>query len=144
MQHVAIMRSSWKLTQKILSGEKVIESRWYKTKHAPYNKIQAGDTIYFKDCGKGVCISADVCKVLQFDSLTPLKVHKLLLSYGKADGITKDDFNFFYQLFKDKTYCILIFLDHPTEIEPFTISKKGFGAMASWICIDDIEKIRLQ
>lgn len=31
MEHVAIMRKSWGLTDKILSGQKKIESRWYKT-----------------------------------------------------------------------------------------------------------------
>lgn len=30
MEHVAIMKKSWGLTRKILSGEKTIESRWYR------------------------------------------------------------------------------------------------------------------
>jgi len=35
MDHVAIMKKSWKLTEKILSGEEKIESRWYKSKYSP-------------------------------------------------------------------------------------------------------------
>jgi len=30
MQHIAIMKKSWRLTEKILAGEKTLETRWYK------------------------------------------------------------------------------------------------------------------
>ena len=40
MEHLAIMRKSWNLTNKILTGEKKIESRWYKNKYAPWDKIK--------------------------------------------------------------------------------------------------------
>ena len=40
MEHLAIMRKSWNLTNKILTGEKKIESRWYKNKYVPWNKIK--------------------------------------------------------------------------------------------------------
>jgi len=33
MEHVAIMRKAWGLTDKILSGQKKIESRWYSVKY---------------------------------------------------------------------------------------------------------------
>lgn len=52
MHHVAIMKPSWKLIPKILSGEKTIESRWYQTRRAPWNGIAAGDVVYFKDSGE--------------------------------------------------------------------------------------------
>ena len=77
MDHVAIMRKSWGLTQKILTGEKKIESRWYKFKRAPWNQIRSGDTIYFKDSGEPVRIRAKVSKVLQFSDLTPARVKNL-------------------------------------------------------------------
>ena len=32
MEHVAIMKKSWGLIEKILSEEKTAESHWYKTK----------------------------------------------------------------------------------------------------------------
>ena len=62
MDHVAIMKKSWKLTEKILSGEKKIESRWYKSKYPPWGKIKKGDIIYFKDSGEPVSIKAKVEK----------------------------------------------------------------------------------
>lgn len=139
MQHVAIMRKSWGLMPKILAGEKTIESRWYKNKSAPWGKIKAYDTVYFKNSGEPVTVKSQVSKVLCFENLTPKKVRELLCKFGKDDGIT--DLEKYYQLFKTKKYCLLIFLEKPEMIKPFDINKQGFGAMAAWICTDDINKI---
>jgi hypothetical protein len=48
MDHIAIMQKSWGLTEKIVTGQKAIESRWYKGKYAPWGRSFSGDTIYFK------------------------------------------------------------------------------------------------
>ena len=67
MEHLAIMRKSWGLTKKILSGEKKIESRWYKSKYPPWGKIRSGEIVYFKDSGEPVSISICVlCPILFF------------------------------------------------------------------------------
>lgn len=76
MDHVAIMKPSWGLLPKILSGQKVIESRWYSTRHLPWGKINPGDTTYFKNSGGPVTIKARVDKVLSFENLTPPKYGK--------------------------------------------------------------------
>src|SRR5574342_351784 len=130
MDHVAIMKKEWKLTEKILSGEKKIESRWYSNKSAPWNKINSGETVFFKDSGQPVTVKAEVEKVLQFNGLTPARVKEILDEYGGVDGINVSDVNKFYERFKDKRYCMLVFLKNPQKIEPFNISKKGFGLMA--------------
>ncbi len=36
----------------------------------------------------------------------------------------------------------MMFLKNPQKIEPFEIDKKGFGAMAAWLTVADIEKIK--
>lgn len=69
MNHIAIMKKSWELIPKIISGEKTIESRWYKNRIAPWDRISEGDTVYFKDSGEPVSAVATVSKVLQFDNL---------------------------------------------------------------------------
>lgn len=143
MQHLAIMKKSWGLTQKILSGEKKIESRWYLNKCIPWNKIQAGEIIYFKDSGEPVTIKAEVEKVLQFADLTPKKVMELLEEYGKKDGINLTEIQGYWERFKDKKYCLLIFLKNPQVVKPFEINKKGFGMMAAWITVEDINKIKV-
>jgi len=143
MHHLAIMRREWGLTAKIASGSKKIESRWYVHKVSPWGKIAAGDTVFFKDSGRAVNLIAQVEKVLQYSDLTPGKVRAILVEYGKDDGIDESDIEKFYGLFKNRRYCLLIFLRNPQAIEPFEISKKGFGAMTAWISINDINKIKL-
>lgn len=41
MHHLAILKKSWPLIPKILNKQKTIESRWYKVKCAPWNKINS-------------------------------------------------------------------------------------------------------
>jgi ASC-1-like (ASCH) protein len=54
----------------------------------------------------------------------------------------KADKKYFYERFKNKKYCLLIFLETPKKIKPFEVDKKGFGLMAAWICVNSIEQIK--
>jgi len=143
MDHVAIMKKSWKLIEKILSGEKKIESRWYKSKYSPWGKINKGDIIYFKDSGEPVSATAEVEKVITFSNLTPQKIKQILNRYATDDGIDKNQLPKFFKRFKDKKYCLLIFLKEPKKINPFYINKKGFGMMSAWLVVGDIHKIKV-
>ncbi len=136
MHHIAIMKKSWKLTQKILSGEKKLESRWYKARCVPWDKAHTGDTVYFKNSGEPVTLKAQVRGVKQFADLTPQEVHNILDRYGKDIGIVQEDIPKYYEIFQHKKYCILMFLQNPQQIEPFEIDKKGYGAMSAWICVE--------
>ncbi len=142
MQHIAIMKKSWGLTEKVISGQKKIESRWYKSKYAPWDKIKPEEIVYFKNSSEPVTIKTEVKQVLQFSNLTPERVQEILNKYGDDDGIEKSDTPKFFELFKNKKYCMLIFLKNPQKIAPFEIDKTGFGAMCAWICVDDINKIK--
>jgi ASC-1-like (ASCH) protein len=142
MDHVAIMRKEWGLVPKILTGEKTIESRWYKTQHAPWGGVKRGDTVYFKNAGEPVTMRAEVKRVAQYADLTPARVKKLLRRYGKLDGIGKAKLSSFFRRFKNREYCILVFLKNPRKVKPFEISKKGFGVMCAWITVSSIAKIR--
>ncbi|MBI2590442.1 MAG: hypothetical protein HYW33_00970 [Candidatus Blackburnbacteria bacterium] len=141
MHHVAIMRKSWGLTEKILSGEKVIESRWYSFKRCPWNQVKSGDTVYFKNSGELVKLKASVEKVLQLENLTPEKVSKILGKYGKLCGIPAVEIPTYFQKFKDKKYCILIYLACVKEVDPFDIDKTGFGAMAAWLSVPNVDTL---
>lgn len=136
------MKKYWGLTEKILSGQKTIESRWYKNKYQPWNNINPGDMVYFKNSGEPVILKAEVDTVLQFENLSPKKVKHILIEYGERDGIEKNNFEKYFELFKDKKYCLLIFLRYVEMIESFEIDKTGFGAMASWLVVEDIDKIK--
>lgn len=143
MEHVAIMKKSWGLTQKILSGQKKIESRWYKTKHSPWGKIEKGDVVYFKNSGEPVSIKTEVEKVISFPNLTPEKVKQILDEYGGDDGIEKNKIKEFFELFKNKNYCLLIFLKNSERVEPFEINKVGFGMMSAWLTTENIDRIKV-
>jgi|SRR3989344_5929949 len=138
MEHVAILSKQSKLLAKILSGEKTIESRWYKFKKTPYENIAVGDTIYFKESGEPVTARARVSKVLFFDGLDECKIKNILKEYGARIGVSMS----YAEKVKDKNFCTLMFLEKVERIEPFEINKKGFGLMAAWITVDKIEKIK--
>jgi len=143
MDHVAIMKKDWGLLPKILNGQKTIESRWYQTKRSPWDRIKIGDTVFFKNSGKPVTIKANVSRIIQFQDLTPSRVKEILLEYGGNDGIGKNEISIFFKRFKDKKYCILVFLKRPQKIVPFEINKKGFGSQTAWLTIDDINQIKI-
>lgn len=144
MDHVAIMKKSWGLLPKILSGEKTVESRWYKNRSAPWDKIKPGDALWFKDSGAPVTVKVRVTKVLQFDNLTPQKTKQILKKYGQADlGVNLKNLPpSVKQYFQGKRYCLLIFFDRVKEVTPFEINKAGFGAMSAWLCVERIEEIK--
>jgi ASC-1-like (ASCH) protein len=142
MHHVAIMKKSWGLTEKILTGEKTIESRWYEKKCAPWSAIKAGDTVYFKNSGEAVKTKADVKRVMQIELAGPNDVKKILNDYGREDGIETRDFSRFFTMFKNKKYCVLIFLRNARRVRPFNVDKSGFGAMAAWMTMHTISSIK--
>jgi hypothetical protein len=38
---------------------------------------------------------------------------------------------------------IVIFLENAEPVAPFDIDKAGFGAMSAWLCVDDINDIKI-
>ena len=142
MDHVAIMQRSWGLLPKVLSGEKTIESRWYMQRRAPWNGVHAGDAVYFKNGGEPVSAMARVSHVLQFGDMGPLQVRELLETYGGQDGLVPEEIPAFYDRFKAKRYCILVFLEGAVPVSPFWIDKTGFGAQAAWLTVGSIDELR--
>ena len=143
MDHIAIMQKSWGFTEKIATGQKVIESRWYNIKYAPWGRISSGDSIYFKNTGEPITIKAEVEKVLYFSDLIPDRIQTIFEHYGKDMGIDEPDRPKFFEMFKHKRYCILIYLKDAHHIQPFEINKQGFGTMSSWMSVESIAKIRV-
>ena len=142
MDHLAIMKNNG-FIEKIISGEKTIESRWYKSQKTPYDIVEIDDQIYFKLSGKDVTLTSKVTKVIQFDELNEKKIKGILNTYGKDIGIEKANINNFYLSIKDKKYCVLMFLTPVKQVTPFAINKKGFGNMSAWISVKNINEIIL-
>ena len=141
MEHVAILDKKRKLLAKIISGEKTIESRWYKAKVTPWDRIKKGEIIYFKESGDPVSVRAKVAEVMQF-YLPQTNVKELLEKYGKEICFEEKDISKLAKWCSERKYCILIRLKEVQQIEPFDIDKTGFGMMAAWMTIDKIEIIK--
>jgi len=142
MDHIAFMRKSWGLTEKIATGQKTIESRCYNIKYAPGGNISAGDSIYFKESGEPITLRAQVAKILTYTNLIPQQVWALLEEYGKDCGIEPDQIPAYYARFQHKRYAIFLFLKNPQHITPFEMNKAGFGKKASWISVESVELLR--
>jgi len=140
MHHLAIMNPRLALIPKILSGLKTIESRWYKNRIAPWDRIKPGDTVFFKDAGKLVIAKATVRHVLQkkIDSIT--EGLDLARKYNNDLCFTESAFLETAWL-KAKHYAILVFLENPQSVTPFAINKSGYGNACAWICVEKIESI---
>ena len=123
---------------KIISGEKTVESRWYKFKKTPYKNIEAGDTVYFKESGDPVTVRSRVRSVLFFDSLSEEGIEGIIGEYGDAIGV---DSSYGAEVV-GKKYCTLVFLEDVREISPFEIDKTGYGIMSAWITVPSIDKIK--
>ncbi len=143
MEHVAIMTPTWNMIPKILEGAKTIESRWFMNKSKPWDIVQKGDIIYFKNTGGPVILKATVTNVEQYICNSPEEIQKLLNTYYIPDGIEESDISNFFERFKNKRYAIFIHITNPQIVEPFKINKKGFGSMAAWISLADISAIRI-
>jgi ASC-1-like (ASCH) protein len=144
MDHIAIMQKSWGFIEKIATGQKTVESRWYKVKYTPWGRISPGDSIYFKNSGEPVTIQAKISRVINFSDLTPEKVHTILEDYRKELGLDEPDIQRYFEMFKHKRYCILIYLKDAQHVQPIEINKQGFGTMSSWISVESIVKIKAQ
>ena len=142
MDHIAIMNRSLHLLPKILEGSKSIESRWYMTRRSPWGKVKKGDTIYFKNSSERVTVMTKVEKVIQYSNLSQKKVKTILQEHYVHLGITKSEIGLYYNLHKNKKYCVLVFLSDVREVKPFDINKKGFGSQSAWITTTDINNIR--
>jgi ASC-1-like (ASCH) protein len=138
MDHVAIMRKSWKLIPKIVSGEKSIESRWYQTRRAPWNGIAAGDRVFFKNSGESVTAKADVSEVFQFEIGNIRDAQTIIDEYGKEICLVLANPNDWGSIPK---YCVLIGLKDAESVKPFNIDKNGFGTGAAWMTVRDISTI---
>lgn len=150
MDHIAILRKSNirkgdNLLGDILRGTKTIESRWYVNRIAPWNRVEVGETIFFKESGCSITAKAKVSKVLQYDNLSEDFLRKIVDKYSLkiSPSTTKEEFLNWLMGQKEKRYCILIFLKDVERIEPFEIDKTGYGNSCAWLVADDIDKLKV-
>jgi hypothetical protein len=91
------MKKSLNMLPKILSGEKTIESRWYRSKRAPWDRIKKGDRVYFKNSGEAVRVKALVSDVLQFVITDSADARAIIKKYGKQICLS-DKYPYFMEI----------------------------------------------
>lgn len=141
MDHIAILSTKLPWLQRILSGEKTIESRWYQSRRTPWQQITIGDTVYFKNSGELITARAMVKSVNFYRLGEDATSAQLLDRHSKELGLLPAERSAFAQQVVSANYAIFISLTQVMQITPFAIDKKGFGAMSAWITVPDITKI---
>lgn len=128
MKHIVIFRQPF--FDMVLSGEKTIESRWSMKKVAPYDKVKVGDELLLKRTSHDVTATAIVKDVKYFD-LTPQIADEIKAKWNKEIGIYKFEN---WNLYRNKRYCTLIWLEDVKQIEPLKV-KRSNGS--GWIVLKD-------
>ena len=125
-KHIVILKK--KYYDKVLSGEKSIESRWSYNKSLPYQKVNVGDELLIKQTGKDVTLIANVSKV-EFYELTPEIVEQLRVRYGKQIGTDKIED---WAGTMNKKFCSLVWFDNIKQVKPLKV-KRSNGA--GWLIV---------
>lgn len=126
--HIAIM-SHRSLLDKIVAGEKTIESRFSRVKSPPFGQIKAGDKVYFKLSGGPVLGYARVAQVEEFENLTPQQIEDLAAKYRDGLALSED----FLARKMESKYASLLFLEDVSACEPWTFKQDG---RSGWIILD--------
>lgn len=125
MEHLAIMSKGY--IEKILSGEKSIESRFSVNRISPFGKIKAGEKVYLKETGKPVSASFEVESVLFFDDLDKGKIKEIRAKYGNQICAEEE----FWQSKQHARYATLIYIRNPKIEKPFKVNKFDRSAFKS-------------
>ncbi len=127
MEHIAIL-SHKSILEKILAGQKTIESRFSRLKSLPYGQIRAGDHIFFKLSGGLILGEADAIRVEEFEDLTPDQITEVARRYEKELAISSD----FLARKLESKFATLIFLTEVKECIPWNYKQDG---RSGWIVL---------
>lgn len=122
MDHLAIMSKGY--IEKILSGEKTIESRFSKNRISPFHKVNVGEKVYLQEVGKSVTAMFEVSNVIYFEDLNEKSIEEIRHEYQAK--IAADDS--FWEAKKTSKYGTLIFISNPIKIDPFKVYKNDRSA----------------
>ena len=134
--HLAIFSAP--LLEKLLEGEKVLESRFSNNKISPFGKIKTGDIVVVKKSGGPVMATFITDVVTSYSNLTPIKVEKIRNEHSLTLGLSLND-----PFWNEKThskYATIIGIKKLTELPPFLIEKKD---RTGWVIVKTRTKSEL-
>lgn len=85
--HIAYVEP--RIAEKIRTGKKRVESRFYRTERPPFGRIQVGDRLHFRAVGGGYAAAAKITRVREFRGLTPLRLSRIRAEFGDQIGATR-------------------------------------------------------
>lgn len=127
-KHLAIFKGN--AGEKILLGQKTIESRFSKVKNAPFGVISSGDLVYIKPSGKDIIGQFRVKKVFFFDNFDLRDLRDFRERYGKQLAVDEG----YWEKKKNSRYGILIFIGDCTRFitSPVKIKKSD---LRGWVVL---------
>jgi len=134
MDHIVYLNSSREIDQ-LLSGEKTIMARASMGKKRPYDKVSAGDMLFFTNG-----FNSKVKAMAKVKSALSSRIEKDLSSgirkqYGRMLGPEP------LAELMSKRYVILIELEKAGPIVPFTLSEDVHGSPGDWVIVNNIDDV---
>lgn len=128
MKHLAIFTKG--VGEKILTGQKTVESRFSQRKNPPFGVISSGDLVYIKPSGKDPIGQFRVQKVFFFEGLSGQDLNDLQKRYGKQVQAEEN----YWESKKNSKYGTLIFIG---EVDPFITSPVKFPKkdLRGWVVL---------
>lgn len=119
--HIALIGREYAIP--LLSGIKTVESRFMKTRRAPFGAVHPGDQIYFKISGGPLIGAWRASWVREFTDLSPARITAIVRLYnrhiGAPDGYWNDRL--------DARYGVLIGLAARVELPTRVFFERQFG-----------------
>lgn len=122
--HLAVMSGPY--LDYVLSGAKVVESRFHRVRQAPLFSAKIGDIIAFKDAGGPVRAMA-VVSAAEFVDLNRISLESVRMRFQSAISATHDEF---WLARANAKWVSLLSLEQVRPIAPVAISKRDRRA---WI-----------
>jgi hypothetical protein len=129
MKHLAIFKKTE--AGLIFTGQKTIESRFSKSKIAPYGQVSAGDLVYIKPVGEDITGQFRVKKVVSLEGLESTDFPEIIERFNKQIAGSPE----YWQSQVGAKYGTLIFIGQVDRFitSPIKVSKK---TIAGWVVLN--------
>ena len=127
-KHLAIFKGSG--AEKILKGEKSMESRFSKVKIVPFSVVSTGDLVYIKASGGDIIGQFRVKKVIYFNGLESEDLRDIKEKFGERLNVDKD----YWKGKENSKFATLIFIGDCARFitSPIKIPKKD---LRGWVVL---------
>src|SRR3989344_2137237 len=123
-KHLAILSKPG--IERILSGQKTVETRFSKHKIPPFNEVHTGDIVYIKETGKDIVGQFTVKSVISFETLQEQDWEHIKKSYAKELSLGSEDLDDkFFKTHKTSNFGTVIFISKVEQLitSPVTFKK---------------------